>query len=318
MNLVMFKLFSILSFAIITSIHSASAQATSVNEKINDSFTKTENKQSFVLKSKYTSHEYLIQVAVPTTDTPKDGFPVLYLLDGNAAFDSATNIAKSVGAGANKLGLSPVAVIAIGYPNQSTFDVQKRALDYTPKASAKFQSEAKYKYGGEDQFFQFIEKELKPEIESRINVNTKHQSLFGHSFGGLFVLHTIFTQPQSFQRYIAASPSLWFDDYVLLEKQNDWLNKKDKTASMMLMTTVGTHEHRKNATPDLQSQQKQNHFYQNFKNQRTQQFLYWDFKHPAEQHLTNMYASLPKAIMLAGCQLESCANLFDEIGRAHV
>ena len=102
----MLKHFSILSFAIITSIHSASAQATSVNEKINDSFTKTENKQSFILKSKYTSHEYLIQVAVPTTDTPKDGFPVLYLLDGNAAFDSATNIAKSVGAGANKLGLS--------------------------------------------------------------------------------------------------------------------------------------------------------------------------------------------------------------------
>ncbi len=143
----MLKHFSILSFAIITSIHSASAQPTLVNKKINDSFTKTENKQSFVLKSKYTSHEYLIQFAVPTTDTPKDGFPVLYLLDGNAAFDSATNIAKSVGAGANKLGLSPVAVIAIGYPNQSTFDVQKRALDYTPKASAKFQSEAKYKYG---------------------------------------------------------------------------------------------------------------------------------------------------------------------------
>ncbi len=141
----MFKLFSILSFAIITSIHSASAQPTLVNKKINDSFTKTENKQSFILKSKYTSHEYLIQVAVPTTDTPKDGFPVLYLLDGNAAFDSATNIAKSVGAGANKLGLSPVAVVAIGYPNQSTFDVQKRALDYTPKASAKFQSQRKYK-----------------------------------------------------------------------------------------------------------------------------------------------------------------------------
>ncbi len=308
----MLKHFSILALAIITSIHSASAQPTLVNKKINDSFTKTENKQSFILKSKYTSHEYLIQVALPTTNIPQEGFPVLYLLDGNASFGSAANIAKSVGASANKLGLSPVAVVAIGYPNQSTFDVEKRALDYTPKASAKFQSEAKYKYGGADQFFQFIEKELKPEIESRINVNTKQQSLFGHSFGGLFVLHTIFAQPQSFQRYIAASPSLWFDDYVLLEKQNDWLNKKDKTEPMMLMTTVGTHEHRKNAIPDLQSQQKQNHFYQNFKNQRTQQFLYWDFKHPAEQHLTNMYASLPKAIMLAGCQLESCANLFDE------
>ncbi|SUU21453.1 alpha/beta family hydrolase [Acinetobacter haemolyticus] len=79
----------------------------------------------------------------------------------------------------------------------------------------------------------------------------------------------------------------------------------------MLMTTVGTHEHRKNTAPDANSMQKQNAFYQNFLDQRSHQFMYWDYKHPAEQHLTNMYASLPKAVMLAGCHIQKCSELFD-------
>ena len=309
----MFKQLSILTFALLIATHLTAAQPTSTNT--NDVIPKgnTQIQQSFSLKSKYTNHEYLIQISLPTGEVPTQGFPVLYLLDGNATFESAANIAKSVGTGANRLGLSPVAIIAIGYPEQSTFDVQKRALDYTPKASNEFQKQAKYQYGGADQFIQFIEKELKPIINSRFKVNPQQQSLFGHSFGGLFVLHSLFTQPQNFQRYIAASPSLWFDNYALLNKQTDWLkNKNDETQNIMLMTTVGTHEQRKNTTPNDESVQKQNDFYQNFNKHRSAQFLFWNYKHPAEQHITNLYASLPKAVMLAGCQTPNCSNLFDE------
>jgi predicted alpha/beta superfamily hydrolase len=269
--------------------------------------------QSFIMSSKYTQHDYLIQLSVPSGEVPAEGFPVLYLLDGNAAFESASNIARSLGGGGNRLGLSPVAIVAIGYPQQKTFDVQKRALDYTPKASAEFQKQAKYPYGGADQFLQFIEKELKPEIQKKIKINLQQQSLFGHSFGGLFVLHTFFTQPQSFQRYIATSPSLWFDDYALLQTQANWLKNKNKpTPNLMLMTTVGTHEHGKSPTPDAESLQKQNNFYANFSQLPSTRLKFWNYKHPAEQHITNLYASLPKAILLAGCQPLSCMNLFDE------
>ena len=255
----------------------------------------------------------MIQISVPTGEAPSEGFPVLYVLDGNATFDRAANIAKSIGSGANRLGLSPVAIVAIGYPKQSTFDVEKRALDYTPQASAEFQKQAKYSYGGADQFIQFIEKELKPAIQTKIKVNTRQQSLFGHSFGGLFVLHTVMTHPETFQRYIAASPSLWFDNYALLNRQVDWLNNKvNKVQNTMLMTTVGTHEHGRSPTPDAESLQKQNNFYQNFNQQRSKHFLFWNYQHPAEQHLTNLYASLPKAIMLADCiDHKSCSALFD-------
>jgi hypothetical protein len=81
----------------------------------------------------------------------------------------------------------------------------------------------------------------------------------------------------------------------------------------MLMATVGTHERRKETQSNEDSTQMQYDFYQNFNKQRSEKFLFWKFQHPAEQHLTNLYASLPKAIMLAGCiDHKSCSALFDE------
>lgn len=309
----MLKRLGILTFSLMIATQSVIAQpSTASSNSVREVQANTQTRQSFILKSKYTAQEYLIQISTPDRTAPVEGFPVLYLLDGNAAFESAANIAKSVGAGANRLGLNPVVIVAVGYPDQNTFDVQKRALDYTPKTSAEFQAQAKYQYGGADQFIQFLDKELKPAINSRIKVNAQQQSLFGHSFGGLFALHTFFSKPQTFQRYIAASPSLWFDNYALLNRQAEWLkNKANTTQNVMLMTTVGTQELGKGPAADPDALKKQNDFYQNFKDQHSKQFSFWHFQHPAEQHLTNMYASLPKAILLAGCQTERCAALFD-------
>lgn len=310
----MIKQFGILTFSLLIGTTLSFAQPTSTSTNKQHLKVQTNIQQSFEISSKYTKHDYLIQISVPTGEAPSEGFPVLYVLDGNATFDSAANIATSIGSGANRLGLSPVAIVAIGYPKQRTFDVEKRALDYTPQASAEFQKQAKYAYGGADQFIQCIEKELKPAIQTKIKVNPQQQSLFGHSFGGLFVLHTVMTHPETFQRYIAASPSLWFDNYALLNRQVDWLNNKvNKVQNTMLMTTVGTHEHGRSPTPDAESLQKQNNFYQNLNQQRSKHFLFWNYQHPAEQHLTNLYASLPKAIMLAGCiDHKSCSAFFDE------
>ncbi|HCE8339908.1 TPA: ferric enterobactin esterase PfeE, partial [Pseudomonas aeruginosa] len=40
--------------------------------------------------------------------------------------------------------------------------------------------------------------------------------LWGHSYGGLLVLHALFTRPGEFARYAAASPSLWWRDGAIL------------------------------------------------------------------------------------------------------
>ncbi|MCU4411658.1 alpha/beta hydrolase [Acinetobacter oleivorans] len=265
----------------------------------------------FQLKSKNTGHEYLIQVYKPPVAPPQQGYPVLYILDGNATFPSAANIAQSIGAGSAKLGLDPLMIVAVGYPQQKTFDVQKRAYDYTPKPSAEFQAQGKYKYGGADKFINFLNDELKPEIAKQFPVNSQQQSLYGHSFGGLLVLYHFFQKPDAFQRYFAASPSLWFDQGMLFQKLNHWQSQKQSN-SPMLLTTVGTHEQGGPRT-QLDNKFNETDFFKALENKRSDQFTYWHFYNPAEQHITNLYASLPKALMFASCKdLESCKSLFDE------
>ena len=268
------------------------------------------NQAQFQIKSKNTGHDYLIQIYKPPVAPPQHGYPVLYILDGNATFPSAANIAQSIGAGSTKLGLDPLMIVAVGYPQQKTFDVQKRAYDYTPKPSSEFQAQGKYKYGGADQFIAFLNNELKPEIAQQFPINSQQQSIYGHSFGGLFVLYHFFQKPDAFQRYFAASPSLWFDQGMLFQQLKHWQSQKSNHP--LLITTVGTHEQ---GGPRTQSNNKFNEtdFFKALENKRSNQFSYWHFYNPAEQHITNLYASLPKALMFASCKdLESCKSLFDE------
>ena len=268
------------------------------------------NQAQFQLKSKNTGHDYLIQIYKPPVAQPPHGYPVLYILDGNATFPSAANIAQSIGAGSTKLGLDPLMIVAVGYPQQKTFDVQKRAYDYTPKPSAEFQTQGKYKYGGADQFISFLNNELKPEIAKQFPVNNQQQSLYGHSFGGLLVLYHFFQKPDAFQRYFAASPSLWFDQGMLFQQLNHWQSQKQSN-SPMLLTTVGTHEQGGPRT-QLNNNFNETDFFKTLESKRSDQFTYWHFYNPAEQHITNLYASLPKALMFASYKnLESCKSLFD-------
>ncbi|NND08506.1 MAG: hypothetical protein HKN87_19165 [Saprospiraceae bacterium] len=57
----------------------------------------------------------------------------------------------------------------------------------------------------------------------------RYKLLIGHSFGGLFVLHTLVNHPGIFNSYLAIGPSLWWDDQRLVIHQMDsfLLNQKD-------------------------------------------------------------------------------------------
>lgn len=298
------------SFILSTLISSNVLAETSIHIQNQSKIVFQNNQAQFQIKSKNTGHDYLIQIYKPPVAPPQHGYPVLYILDGNATFPSAANIAQSIGAGSTKLGLDPLMIVAVGYPQQKTFDVQKRAYDYTPKPSSDFQAQGKYKYGGADQFIAFLNNELKPKIAQQFPINSQQQSIYGHSFGGLLVLYHFFQKPDAFQRYFAASPSLWFDQGMLFQQLKHWQSQKSNHP--LLITTVGTHEQ---GGPRTQSNNKFNEtdFFKALENKRSNQFSYWHFYNPAEQHITNLYASLPKALMFASCKdLESCKSLFDE------
>ena len=44
------------------------------------------------------------------------------------------------------------------------------------------------------------------------------RTLIGHSFGGLFTVNAVLTQPYAFDDFIAADPSFWWDQRRLIQK----------------------------------------------------------------------------------------------------
>lgn len=147
---------------------------------------------------------YLVRVGIPHHSRPSTGYAVLYMLDGEAALAALKE--------QNFSGLAeddwPV-IVTLGHKGvPRTPQVQAaRAYDYTPVV---FDNSAEPQYGGAEVFGQFIEREVKPAVAQQVTVDSERQTLWGHSFGGLFVLHTLFNHPASFQNYIAADPSLWW------------------------------------------------------------------------------------------------------------
>lgn len=174
--------------------------------------------------SSHGGHVYRIFVEAPDAPPPPGGYPVLYVLDGNAAFPVAAFLARSVARRSQATGRGAPLVVGIGYPGPEDFDMAARTRDYTlpsPTPDKIIQGES----GGADRFLDFIDGEVKPLIAASYPVDPERQALFGHSFGGLLVLHALFSRPQSFSAYLASSPSLWWGQRVLLGEVPDFLQR---------------------------------------------------------------------------------------------
>lgn len=169
---------------------------------------------------------YRIFVAQPTGEAPPEGYPVIYVLDANSVFATMVEASRL-----QTRALGPVLLVGIGYPTDAPFD-DRRYFDFTPQTPAERatvgppergrQPQAPTpprKTGGNENFFKFIDQTLKPAIEKKYKVNQSRQALFGHSLGGLFVLHVLFNHPDAFQTFLAGSPSIWWNDRSLLEEE---------------------------------------------------------------------------------------------------
>ena len=106
---------------------------------------------------------YRIFVSFPKTEMPPDGYPVLYVLDGNAmfaGFAEARRIQEYYDVG-------KAIVVGVGYPTDDAYDT-RRLNDYTPPLidppPFNLRRLAKYKSGGQDKFLDFLTGKLRAEI----------------------------------------------------------------------------------------------------------------------------------------------------------
>lgn len=62
----------------------------------------------------------------------------------------------------------------------------------------------------------FLLEDVRAFLEDELPLDLSRQSLFGHSFGGLFTLWLLLTQPDAFANWIAASPAITWENSFLL------------------------------------------------------------------------------------------------------
>lgn len=173
------------------------------------------------MKSDVTGREYRIFIAEPMGPPPEGGYPVLYSLDANATFGSLAEAIRIQSR--TPRGIPAALIVGIGFDSDSPIVSSERFYNFTEYADrdelpVRPNGVEWPETGGVEAFHTFIEDQLKPAVERKYPVNLEKQALFGHSLGGYFALHTLFTRPQAFQRYIAACPSVWWKNYMLYER----------------------------------------------------------------------------------------------------
>jgi len=173
---------------------------------------------------------YRIWIGTPRQTPPAHGYPALWMLDGNAAIGALDEtLLKQLSAGRAPL------LVAIGYQTPLRIERDARTLDYTPPRPGLAEQKdpmTAAPSGGADQFLNLLRERIRPMVAAQAPLDGNEQTLWGHSYGGLLVLHTLFTRPAMFNHYAAASPSLWWDEKLLFAES---ARLRNPHASLLLM-----------------------------------------------------------------------------------
>jgi predicted alpha/beta superfamily hydrolase len=167
-------------------------------------------------QSQFLEHKRDVIVYLPPgyeTDTARR-YQVLYMHDGQNLFDPATafgGVEWGVDATAQRLidagELDPL--IIVGIYNTGQYRIDEYAPTFDPKHS---------RGGKADLYGRFIVEELKRFVDHsyRTMAGPEQTGLGGSSLGGLVTLYLGLKYPRIFSRLMVMSPSVWWDQAVIL------------------------------------------------------------------------------------------------------
>jgi len=180
-------------------------------------------------RSKITGWEYVISIALPAfyqrDQTAR--FPVLYLLDANVTFATVSETARLFQF-TNETSPFLIAGVAVA-EKQPRENARFRNSAFSPTPSAKADADWKKTlnvelHSGEaPRFLRSLKEEIIPLVEATYRTSAD-RGIAGWSMGGLFAGYALLNSPETFQRYALVSPSLWWDDNLLLKQATQLAN----------------------------------------------------------------------------------------------
>jgi predicted alpha/beta superfamily hydrolase len=161
---------------------------------------------------------------------PPPRYPVVYLLDGEASFNSVAATIQLLGERNGNTVCPPMIVVGIANTD--------RTRDLTPSRSTTEPFPTPTSGGGEN-FTDFLRKELIPYVESNYPA-APYRTLVGHSLGGLLVVNTLLNHAQLFNAYVAIDPSLSWDGAKLLREASVRLRERKYAGRKCYLAVANT------------------------------------------------------------------------------
>lgn len=210
--------------------------------------------ESHLMKAQSIDQVFKIDVALPYSYSQggQDDrtYPVVYVTDGGGNFPIVVGSQRMLTLGQE---LPEMIVVGIGYDTRDISRIMAiRTRDLTPTADQDRLDRALQEpgtglpsdvhHGGAEAFTMFIDKELKPFINDRYNVDVKNETYVGYSLGGLFGLYLLFNHDNAFDRYVIGSPSIWWDNGVSFEYEANYAEGHKDMAKRVFLSVGGLEE----------------------------------------------------------------------------
>lgn len=174
------------------------------------------------LTDETSGHRYLVEVERPNRYDldPERRFPLVVCLDGLWTFGVVRDAFRLLPLSRE---LPEAVVVGVSHVHPDLKGVtQMRAIDFTPTNAVApsltgVRTPAE-QVGQAARFRRFLLDVLVPTVTARYRTSDD-RTLVGHSFSGLFGVDTLLHEPEAFNRWVLASPSVWWDDQVMFARE---------------------------------------------------------------------------------------------------
>jgi predicted alpha/beta superfamily hydrolase len=176
--------------------------------------------------------EYELQIHLPAGyKNSNKKYPVVYLMDSQWDFPLLISL---YGQQYYDGFIPEIIIVGITWGGIDPNPDSLRVRDYTPTNDGR-----QKQGGGADKFLSFMRNELFPYIETNYKADNKNRTIMGCSLGGLIAMYALFSQPDMFSGYAAASPGIGWDREVIYQYEKKYFESHSSLPARLYMTIGG-------------------------------------------------------------------------------
>ncbi|MEP7454501.1 alpha/beta hydrolase-fold protein [Phyllobacterium sp. SB3] len=257
-----------------------------------------EGTQVWSVPDPVSGREYEVFVSLPPkyNEQTKRRYPTLYIADADYGFPLIRSITRRI----NLDGAVTSDFILIGLSYAKGEDgMTSRRRDYTP-APRNEANAASAVSGGGPAYQKYLRDSVLPFVDDKFRSDPSQRLFMGHSYGALLGAQILLSEPTLFQSYILGSPSLWYDDHVMFDLEEDYAKSNKNLPANVFMymggfETVKTGDARYNRSKDMVKDMAA--FEERLKSRNYPNLRIQSVTLPNENHLTVFPTGLTKGII---------------------